>query len=38
MAPKLDGFEALGIPLHPGAERYWKEKGLTIPESISSKQ
>ncbi len=24
----LDGVEALGVPLHPGAEKYYKEAGL----------
>ncbi|SHH87651.1 TAXI family TRAP transporter solute-binding subunit [Cognatishimia maritima] len=24
----LDGVEALGVPLHPGAERYYREAGL----------
>ena len=24
----LDGIEALGVPLHPGAERFYKEAGL----------
>ncbi len=24
----LDGVEALGVPLHPGAEKFYKEKGM----------
>ena len=24
----LDGIEALGVPLHPGAEKYYEEAGL----------
>ena len=24
----LDGIEALGVPLHPGAEKFYKEKGM----------
>ena len=24
----LDGVEALGVPLHPGAEKFYKEAGL----------
>ncbi|MEM9046664.1 MAG: TAXI family TRAP transporter solute-binding subunit [Pseudomonadota bacterium] len=27
-ATALDGVEALGVPLHPGAERFYKEVGL----------
>ncbi len=31
-AIKLEtAFEGLSIPVHPGAERYYKEKGITIP-------
>jgi TRAP transporter TAXI family solute receptor len=25
------------IPLHPGAEKYWKEKGMAIPDNIKAK-
>ena len=28
--PGLEGMKALGIPLHPGAVKFWKEKGLSI--------
>jgi len=34
LAPNLEGFSALGIPLHPGAVKYWTEKGRTIPANI----
>jgi TRAP transporter TAXI family solute receptor len=27
----------LTIPLHPGAQRYWQEAGVTIPESIRAR-
>jgi len=27
----LDGVDAL-IPVHPGAEKFWKEQGLSVPE------
>jgi TRAP transporter TAXI family solute receptor len=35
---RFDPKEALDEPwlLHPGAERYWREIGLTVPEGISS--
>ena len=28
METALDGVEALGVPLHPGAEKFYKEAGL----------
>jgi len=33
--PKLQGMSQVGLKLHPGAERFWREKGLTIPANIS---
>jgi TRAP-type uncharacterized transport system substrate-binding protein len=27
----------LRAPLHPGAEKYWKEVGIAIPDSIKAK-
>ncbi|MFQ5895820.1 MAG: hypothetical protein ACE5JJ_08420 [Nitrospinota bacterium] len=24
----------VGFPLHPGAVRYWKEKGVSIPKNL----
>jgi hypothetical protein len=33
-APKFDSIASLGIPVHPGAARFWKEQGAKIPESM----
>jgi TRAP transporter TAXI family solute receptor len=38
MSPGLDMMVGLKIPLHPGAEKFWKEQGLTIPQAISAKR
>jgi TRAP transporter TAXI family solute receptor len=27
-----DGIKGVSIPLHPGAEKFWKGKGLTVPD------
>ncbi|MEW6663086.1 MAG: TAXI family TRAP transporter solute-binding subunit [Bacillota bacterium] len=32
-----NAFSGARIPLHPGAEKYYKEKGVTIPPEIASK-
>lgn len=32
MAPNLENFKQLGVPIHPGAIKYWKEQGVEIPE------
>jgi TRAP transporter TAXI family solute receptor len=34
MGAKLDLLNSLGIPLHAGAVKYWKEQGLTIPPGL----
>jgi len=34
MSPSLEPMKGLGIPLHPGALKYWKEKGLAIPAEL----
>lgn len=34
---KDTAFNFITIPLHPGAERYWKEQGATIPDNLKSK-
>ena len=34
--PKLGGMSQIGLKLHPGAEKFWKEKGLAIPANIST--
>lgn len=34
-AMKLDkAIEGLGVPLHPGALKYYREKGITIPDNV----
>ena len=30
-------FSGVTIPLHPGAERFWKEKGVAIPKEIAAR-
>lgn len=34
---KENAFDFITIPLHPGAERFWKEQGATIPAALKSK-
>lgn len=34
---KDTAFNYVTIPLHPGAERFWKEQGVTIPAKLSSR-
>ena len=34
MSASLEPMKGLGIPLHPGAVKYWKEKGLNIPAEL----
>ena len=34
---KAAPFNFITVPLHPGAERFWKEQGVTIPASLKSK-
>lgn len=34
IAPALDQMAAIGMKLHPGAARYWKEQGHDIPKQI----
>ncbi|MBI3128672.1 MAG: TAXI family TRAP transporter solute-binding subunit [Candidatus Tectomicrobia bacterium] len=36
MAPDT-AFSGVTIPLHPGAERFWKEKGVAIPKEIAAR-
>lgn len=31
------GVSGIPLPLHPGADKFWTEKGLQIPESIKAK-
>ncbi len=37
MVPKESSIAGIDLPLHPGAERFWKEIGVKIPESMKSK-
>ena len=34
MTPALEPMKGLGIPLHPGAVKYWQEQGMTIPPEL----
>ncbi len=34
VAPALDQMAAIGLKIHPGAARYWKEKGYKIPDGV----
>jgi TRAP transporter TAXI family solute receptor len=34
MSPSFGPMKGLGIPLHPGAVKYWKEKGKDIPPEL----
>ena len=34
---KETAFEGVTIPLHPGAERFWKEQGIKIPKGLAAK-
>ncbi len=34
LAAGLDTMKALGIPLHPGAVKFWKDKGLKVPPEL----
>jgi TRAP transporter TAXI family solute receptor len=34
MSAALQPMKGLGIPLHPGAVKYWKEKGMDIPAEL----
>lgn len=34
LSPSFDGMKAMGIPLHPGAVKFWKEKGETVPSEL----
>jgi len=34
--PGFDGLKAIGLRLHPGAERYWREKGHAVPPEIAA--
>ena len=35
--PKFDTLVKMGIPLHPGAVRFWREQGVKIPSEIMPK-
>ena len=37
LAPSFDSMKAMGIPLHDGAVKFWKEKGETIPSELIEK-
>jgi hypothetical protein len=35
--PKFETLVKMGIPLHPGAVKFWKEKGVSIPAEVLPK-
>lgn len=37
MEPKESSIVGVDLPLHPGAEKFWREIGVKIPESMKSK-
>lgn len=32
--PKFSSIEKIGIPIHPGAVKFWKEKGVKLPGEL----
>lgn len=34
LEPELDVMVPMGIPLHPGAVKFWKEQGLSVPNEL----
>jgi TRAP-type uncharacterized transport system substrate-binding protein len=32
--PKFSSLVSVGIPIHPGAVKFWKEKGAKIPAEL----
>jgi len=34
---KENALDFITVPLHPGAERFWKEQGVTVPAALKSK-
>lgn len=34
LSPSFEGMAQMGIPLHAGAVRFWKEQGLTVPAAL----
>jgi uncharacterized protein len=37
MKPDASVLKGIDVPLHPGALKYWKEKGVQIPQDVMSK-
>ena len=37
LAPSFDAMKSMGIPLHAGAVKFWKEKGEAIPAGLIEK-
>jgi TRAP transporter TAXI family solute receptor len=37
LSPSFDGMQNMGIPLHPGAVKYYKEKGMNVPAELIPK-
>lgn len=36
MTPDASALEGADVPLHPGAEKFWKEIGVQIPDSVKA--
>lgn len=34
LAPELEAMSSMGIPLHPGAVKFWRDKGLPVPAGL----
>ena len=34
LSPAFDGMKQMGIPLHAGAVKYYKEQGMSIPAEL----
>ncbi|GAI31276.1 unnamed protein product [marine sediment metagenome] len=34
LSNSLDSMKSIGIPLHPGAIKFWEEQGLSIPPEL----
>jgi TRAP-type uncharacterized transport system substrate-binding protein len=37
MQPNESAIAGIDVPLHPGAEKFWKEIGVSIPEALKGK-
>jgi len=37
MQANESAISGIDVPLHPGAEKFWKEVGVKIPETVRAK-